>query len=169
VILRPPAVYGPRDTDMLELFRTVQRGIILSLGRGERWQSLVHVRDVVRGALLAATAQEASGRIYNLCSPKPIELGYVQDIIANAVGVKARRIVVPSLLIYPVAWWRQVRGRMVGRAPILSLQKLPEILARYWVLDHESAERELGFRAEIGLEEGIRETVDWYRSVGWLS
>ncbi len=169
VILRPPAVYGPRDTDMLELFRTVRRGLILSLGRGERWQSLVHVRDVARGALLAATAQEASGRVYNLCSPKPVEWRYVQRIIANAVGVNARRIVLPSFLIYPVAWWRQLGGRMVGKAPILSPQKVPEILARYWVLDHGRAERELGFRASVSLDEGIRQTVDWYRSVGWLS
>ncbi len=169
VTLRPPAIYGPRDTDLLELFRNVGRGFILRLGFGERWQSLVHVRDVVRAALLAADAPAAAGRVYNVCSARPEPWSRIQEVIADALGTRARRVWVPSFAVYPVAMWRDLRGRIAGRAPALTLGKVPEMLARYWVLDPGRAERELGFRAEVSLEAGIRETADWYRSHGWLS
>jgi nucleoside-diphosphate-sugar epimerase len=169
VTLRPPAIYGPRDTDLLELFRSVGKGVIVRLGFGRRWQNLVHVRDVALAALLAADVPAAAGRVYNVCSSRPESWDRIQEVIAEALGVRARRVWVPSFAVYPVAIWRDLRGRIVGRAPSLTLGKVPEILARYWVLDPSRAEQELGFRAEVSLEDGIRETVEWYRSHGWLS
>ncbi len=169
VTLRPPAIYGPRDTDLLELFRSVSRGLALRLGFGERLQSLVYVRDVARAAALAADAPGAPGHTYNVCAQRPESWTHIQEVIADALSLRARRVCVPSFLIYPVALWRDVWGRISGKAPALTLGKVPEILARYWVFDPRRAEEELGFRAEIDLEAGVSETVKWYQRVGWLA
>ena len=59
VILRPPVVYGPRDTDVFEILRSVSRGFLLKIGAEESYFSLIYVKDLAEG-LLAAASMESS-------------------------------------------------------------------------------------------------------------
>ncbi|MEK6649537.1 MAG: NAD(P)-dependent oxidoreductase, partial [Bacteroidota bacterium] len=63
-IVRPPTVYGPRDRDVLEMFRWVRYGIHPVIGSHDKTLSLVHVRDLVRGIAAAALDPRAVGKTY---------------------------------------------------------------------------------------------------------
>ena len=93
VIVRPPAIYGPRDTDVLEFFKMASRGVAV-VPAGERWITVAHVADVVRGLLAAATSGE-SGRVYHLGEPEPRRLDQMLHELAAAGGKTVRVIPLP--------------------------------------------------------------------------
>ena len=63
-IVRPPAVYGPRDRDMLVLFKMIKKGVFFDLGTC--YYSLLYVDDLVQGIILCAESKKAEGKIYFL-------------------------------------------------------------------------------------------------------
>ncbi|MGH9592323.1 MAG: NAD-dependent epimerase/dehydratase family protein [Bryobacteraceae bacterium] len=72
VIIRPPVVYGPGDTDVLRFFRAVASGWIVSAGRGQR-VSVIHVDDLVEALLVAGRCATAGGSTYCVSNPDPVE------------------------------------------------------------------------------------------------
>jgi len=71
-IVRPPVVYGPRDTDVLEVFRGVARGVLLKIGRGDSYFSYIHVRDLAEALLAAARSPQAAGGTFFAANPAPV-------------------------------------------------------------------------------------------------
>src|ERR1035437_733074 len=72
VIVRPPVVYGPRDTDVFQILKSISKGLVLEISGGERWFSAIYVKDLVEGLLAAAGAPRAAGRAYFLAHAKPV-------------------------------------------------------------------------------------------------
>ena len=89
-------------------------------------------------------------------------------MIADAVGKRPLRLPVPRGALRAAAWVSEAAARAGGRATIFNRDKVRELLAPGWICTTARAEAELGFRASIPLEEGIRETAEWYRNEGWL-
>jgi nucleoside-diphosphate-sugar epimerase len=163
VIIRPPVVYGPRDTDMLAVFRMAARGWVVTIGPEESWFSYIHVADLAAGLIDAAT--KAPPGTYYLSNPDPVSwpefgrqtCGRVREIhlpvwAAQAAGAAAEA----------VAWVR-------SQPSILSRDKVREGRWPYWTCDPARAAESFGFRARMTLEEGIAQTMAWYRKAGWLS
>ncbi|MGD8439538.1 MAG: NAD-dependent epimerase/dehydratase family protein, partial [Holophagae bacterium] len=96
-VLRPPAIYGPRDTDVLEFFKMASRGVAL-VPAGERWLTVAYVADVVR-AVVAAAAVADDGSVFHLGEPTPRRLDTLLHELATVGGVTVRIIHVPSALI----------------------------------------------------------------------
>src|SRR5581483_10128897 len=71
VIVRPPVVYGPRDTDVFQLLYSISKGLVLEISGGERWFSAIYAGDLAQGLLAALRAPQARGRAYFLTHPKP--------------------------------------------------------------------------------------------------
>lgn len=166
-IIRPPAVYGPRDTDVFEYFKYAKKGVLPILA-GERTASFVYVKDLVDGILLAAEKKEAVGQTYYLCDEKPYTWDEIGGEIASALNVKTKRIVTPAFLSFWAALFSDIFSKISGKASILSLDKYKEIKMNHWVCSSEKAMRELGFKPPYGLKKGIKETADWYLANGWL-
>ena len=61
VIVRPPVVYGPRDTDVFQLLKSISKGLVLEIAGGERWFSAIYVKDLVEGLLAAVRTPRAHG------------------------------------------------------------------------------------------------------------
>lgn len=166
-VVRPPVVYGPRDREMLTFFQIVARGVLPALPR-EKYYSLIHVRDLVRGIALAAEAPIAEGRTYHLAAGRSVAMSHYLSLIARELGVAPRRVPVP-LGIVPL-----LSAAADAVAPALGLRVRPlrdkarELRPDFWVADSARARAELGFAARVGLEEGIRETVRFYREKGWV-
>ena len=95
VICRFPAVYGPRDTVVLKLFKMVARGFALTIGPWDRQVSVVYVDDAVEGLLAAARTRGAVGKTYNLAHPEPLTWGCFVRTIGKALGRSPRQVAVP--------------------------------------------------------------------------
>jgi nucleoside-diphosphate-sugar epimerase len=168
VILRPSAVYGPRERDIYGFFRLLAHGIKPCLSGGDHRISLCYVEDVVQALLLAAETSCGSGEIFFLCDGRDYSLGELGDILARAMGRTAFCVRIPEWLIFSAASLSECLSRWTARPPLLSKGKVDEILQKHWVCDNSKARNLLGFKPEFPLERGARLTVDWYRAEKWL-
>jgi len=162
IILRLGAVYGPRDEDFLEYFRWIRKGILPAYGRGPKSISLCHVREAVRAVLLAAGADVPSGEIINIANTGPSTWEEVGRTAARILGRKVVRVRIPGWVAFLVCAVSEEAGRLRGRATALNLGKFQDMRPESWAADVTKARDLLGFETRIPLEEGLRETLDWY-------
>ena len=165
VILRPPAIYGPRDTDVFEFFRMASRGVV-ALPGGERWLTVAWVGDVVRSTV-AAASREVEG-VFHLGDPAPVRLGDLVATLCEAGGVRARVVGVPPLLISGAGVAGSTLQRLGLRRIALTSDKSRELLAKHWTARTADSLETLGIRASRPFREGAKTTWDWYRGQGWL-
>ncbi|MFP4623413.1 MAG: NAD-dependent epimerase/dehydratase family protein [Gemmatimonadota bacterium] len=165
-VLRPPAVYGPRDRDLLTFFRLARWHVLPTTGAPDRPMQLVHARDLA-GAVLAAAGSRATG-VFHVAEPRQYPWAEVLRLVARAVGRRAVSLRVPGPLVRAAAAVSEGVARATRRPVIFDRDKARELLAPGWTCETESARLGLGFEATIALAEGLRETAAWYRAYGWL-
>lgn len=168
-IVRPPAVYGPRDTDVLEFFRTMAMGLQPLIGFRTKQVSLIHVADLARGIIMAGEHERSAGQTYFISSGKFYDWLEVGNLTAEIMRRKTWRVKVPEWAVYAVAAVAQLLSGLGDKPAVLNIEKARDIVQDAWICDASKAARELGFREEMTLEEGIRSTIAWYREAGWLA
>lgn len=167
-ILRPPAVYGPRDAQFLRLFRLARLGLGPLPGDGRQELTLVHARDLAEALIAAAESPATLGRVYHAGHGKPVTQRGLVEAIGRAVGRRVLLLPLPRGLVRALLALSGAAARAAGRSTLLSSDKAEELLAPAWTCSSEALARNAGWRARIGLEEGLAETARWYRQAGWL-
>ena len=168
-IIRPPMIYGPRDREILPFFKSVQLGVLPLTGSPSSMLSAIYVADCAAACIKALEANVPSGSTYFVEDGGLESLGGLIDHIERALGRRAwLRVRVPRFVMYGAALGSEVYGRIMGRAVMLTRDKLNELLAPHWVCDSGEAQAALGWRPRISFEEGTRITGAWYRRAGWL-
>ncbi len=168
-VLRPPTVYGPRDTDVFEVFKHINRGINLQIGKTDQVVSIIHVFDLARGIILAADHPDSAGKIYFICNDEPVAWSQVTAQIAEIMQKKPITIPIPYPIAYGVGVLMELQARILKKATILNRQKIEEVAAGFWVISNQKIKSEMNFEPQVCLSEGLKETWQWYRNVGWLS
>jgi len=166
IIVRPPAVYGPRDVDILFAFRLASAGIAVRVSSRGQKLSMVHVRDLAAGLVVAANAEHARGVYY--MSGGTYAWEEIVHGIGAAVGRRARIIVLPRPLVVAASWGNRLVARMIHAKPLLTPERVLDMVQPDWSCDDSRARRELGYESSIPLDEGLAETAAWYRQAGWL-
>lgn len=168
-ILRPPAVYGPGDREILPFFRAVARGIGPMTGRRDARLSLIHVEDLA-AAVEAALALPDSGHILELHDGRTGGYSWPELVEAAgaALGRRPLRLRVPAPVLGAVAAAGAARAALTGRPVMLTPDKLREVLHADWVVRDDRLESLTGWRAKFSIGEGFRQTVLWYRQQHWL-
>jgi len=168
VILRPSAIYGPRDGELLTYFKFIARGIEPAIGWTDRYVNVCYINDLVNAILLAAEKEAARGQTYFIAHDEVWDWRRLGRVAAEAVGVKTRRVMVPKALLFGAATVAELAATFSGRAATLNREKARDLTQKRWVCDISKAKRELGFTPRVGFAEGARLTVAWYRDQGWL-
>lgn len=169
-IVRPPAVYGPRDRDVLKFLQWMDRGLLPVVGPiDEPRVSLIHVRDLVRGIRVAARTDRAAGETYFLGSERPYSWAEIRDAATPALGREARLVRVPGLLVQAAGAVTELWGHLTGTHPPFNRDKARELRKACTACTIDKARRELGFAPEVPLEEGLAATIRWYRDRGWIA
>jgi nucleoside-diphosphate-sugar epimerase len=166
-LLRPPAIFGPRDTDVLEFFKMAARGVA-AVPAGDRWLTVAWVGDVVRAAVAAAAAGQA-GAVYHLGEPEPRTLVELLRLLAAAGGKRVRVIPVPAAVIGAAGGVGSVLQRVGLRRIALTQDKARELVARHWTADTAGSLEALGLGDQTPFGDGASATWRWYRERGWLS
>lgn len=162
-IIRPPAVYGPRDQDLLVFLRILKRGFYPYWGKC--YYSMLYVDDLVRGMILAAEDDAAVGEIYFLSDGGVYSNDDIASEIIQVINSKVMKVRVPISLMSLLIGLSGVFGK---KASIINRDKLREIRYSHWVCDSKKAQNELGFRPKVMIKEGLKWTADWYRIHQWL-
>lgn len=167
-IVRLPAVYGERDTEIYQVFKTYKMGIMTLVGFDEKKLNLIHAEDAVNGIYLAATSENSIGKIYFIASEEIYNWEQISKAISKAFGRKALTLRVPHFLVYTIAAIAQFFSLFSSKAATFNLEKARDFVQKNWTCDVSKAREELGFRQSISLEEGMKRTIDWYREMKWL-
>jgi nucleoside-diphosphate-sugar epimerase len=162
-------VYGPRDRDILDFFRAVQRHVCPVVGSGsEQALSLVHARDLARGMVDASRSPRAEKETYLLGSERPYAWNEVKRAATDALDTWAVTVPVPPLLVGGVGALAEAWGTLTGTYPPLNRDKAREIRHAITACSIEKAQRHFDYAPQVSLSEGVANTVDWYKAEGWL-
>jgi nucleoside-diphosphate-sugar epimerase len=167
-IIRPPAVYGPRDSDILSFFKVANYGFKTFFGKGESYLSLCYIEDLINGIILAAESPKATGQIYFIADDQIYSWKEAFRIVAKVLNKKTITLKIPKVFLYAIAFVSENVARLLGKPTVINVQKVREITQKYWLCDVSKAKRELGFSPQYPLEEGAKKTVRWYKEKGWL-
>lgn len=167
-ILRPPAVYGPREDQILSFFKMVNKRICPIIGDGEHPKiSMVYVGDVVNGILKAANQTTAGVHTYFVSGPDIYSWDEIRGTTTKVLGKKAVPIYVKPKLVEKIAGTVEKTASFFGVYPVLNKEKAKELILE-WTCSSEKAQRELGYTPQFSLGEGISRTIHWYQRHHWL-
>lgn len=165
-IVRPPAVYGPRDKDMFELFRAAKWGVVPMPKDGRA--SLVHVDDLARLLLaLVPGGEDVTHRSFEPDDGK--HGGWTHHDLALAIGwAVGRRPKVLGLSRRTMELAAKADGMMRGKRAKLTLDRVGYMAHPDWVVAHGAKVPGAVWRPRIETREGLKATAQWYREQGWL-
>ena len=168
VILRPPAVYGPRDEAFLPLFKAVQAHILPRFGGGRQTLSLVFAEDLAEAVATCLTHPAAAGKTFYVASGEVTTARAMAGEIAGQMKTWTLPLSLPTAALWPLCCLQDTISWLTGRPGVLSRQKYAELRAPGWVCDPARLRQEVGFVGGTTLKNGIAKTLAWYRQEGWL-
>lgn len=167
-IVRPPGVYGPRDTEIFAFFKAINNGVSAMMGFTPKEMSLIHVRDLVQGMYQAATNENSVGEVYFLGSLECYNWKELGDIASKAMNKKTWTIKIPHFVIFILGFFGQILESWFGIDVALNKDRAYRITRPSWYCNSNKAVQELGFQQTVSIEEGFKSTIDWYKEKGWL-
>lgn len=168
VIARPPAVYGPRDVELLKVFKIARLGVAPVFGDGTQELSLVFGPDLAEALAVMGSTAGVEGRVYYPAHPEVVTSGELVRSIGRAMGRRMRLVPLPRPLASGILQVTGLAARLMGRATLLNPDKANEFFQPAWTCDPAPLERDTGWRAAHDAVRGLAATRDWYRSEGWL-
>lgn len=163
-VLRPPAVYGPGDRELLPLFRLMARGITPIPGAPDARVSLLHVADLARAAV-ALLESEARGTFeLHDGHAKGYDWTEIADTVARVAGRgRGWRVRIPGGLLRGAASINLVASRLFGYQPMLTPGKVNELRHPDWVCDNTAISRATGWQPTQSLHDGLLPLLDGAR------
>jgi nucleoside-diphosphate-sugar epimerase len=162
-IIRPSSVYGPRQQETELLIKLISKRIVPLLKRKKETTSLIYIKDLIQGILKAALSPKSKNQVYYLTDGNGYSWRKIILTVKKVVLGESLFFPLPEGLIYISAWLvdmlkktgviKSYFGRKLWRA----MTQTP------WLFSSSKAEKDFGFRARYSLENGIKETVDYYQ------
>jgi dihydroflavonol-4-reductase len=166
-IARPSGIYGPGDRRLLKLFRGVARRRFIVLGHGRIFYHLTYIDDLVEGVRLCGEVTAAAGRTYILAGGEVSTLNELVSLIAEEAGVRPPRVHLPVWPFWIAGAACEAVCRPLGIEPPLYRRRV-DFFTKSRAFRIDRARRELGFVPAVGLRDGVRRTLAWYKERGWL-
>lgn len=167
-IFRCTGVYGPHERDYYLMMKSIKAGFDFTVGFRKQMLTFIYVRDLAR-AVFMALDKGPLNRAYYISENR----GYTQEefrqMVCHELG---RRVVIPvkcplwvvKAVCHVAEWW----GKVTMKPSTLNPDKFRILKQRNWLCDTSDAKRDFGFEAAFGLQQGLHETIQWYRAAGWL-
>lgn len=168
-IVRPPAVYGPRDVATLPMFKAAKKGIGTLIGFDDKYVSIISSMDLTRGIVEAGLSDNTIGETYFIASESYYSWNEITDIMSKAAGRnKVLKIKIPHPIVKVMGNINGMIGKITGKPPVFDSEKSIDFIQKYWTCSIEKAKKDFGYEQKYSLEEGMKITFDWYKSNGWL-
>jgi len=167
IVLRPTAVYGPRDRDIFIILKTIAQGLEPYIGRKPQQLSFIYVKDLAAvsiGALLSSVVKGS----YNVSDGGSYDRYELANITKEILHKKTLKVHIPMGMVKAMAFVQETLGRMQGSMPALNQDKLAELTAANWSCSIDSIRKDLGFSPRYTLAQGLDETLQWYKANRWL-
>ena len=165
IVIRPPGVYGPGDTEMFDMFRIAAKGWALLPPRGR--VSVIHVDDLARLLVTLLSAENVSKRVFE--ADDGTAGGWSHEAFAKAIGAAVGRNITalhaPGFLLKFAGWAdRAIRGPMAKLTP----DRANYLAHPDWTIDPDAAPASQLWQPNIPTTSGLKDTASWYRKHGWM-
>lgn len=167
-IVRPPIVYGPRDREVLKLFRLARLGVAPVFGDGTQELSAIHAADLATALMAVATSPTTVERTYHACHPEVFTSAELGRAVGAAMGRSVVTVRVPPSMGRTLLSVTEAAARFSRKPTILTTDKANEFFQPAWTGDPAPLTRDSGWSATRNLQSGLADTYRWYREAGWL-
>ncbi len=167
-ILRPPLVYGPRDTEILKVFRIARSSLVPVFGDGGQELSAVYGPDLAESLIAVARTDAAIGRTYYACHPERFTSAEFVRAVGRSLNRQVRILPLPAWVARSALGVTGALARLTGRRTILTADKANEFFQPAWTGDPSALIRDTGWQPGHDLASGLAATAEWYRQHGWL-
>lgn len=167
-IIRPPMVYGPRDTEVLKVFRIARSGIVPVFGDGSQELSAVYGPDLGEALIAAAASDAAIGKTYYACAVERFSSAEFVRAVGKSIDKPVRVLPLPEWIARGALGLTGAAARLTGSATILTADKANEFFQPAWTGDPAPLTRDTGWHAAHNLAAGLPATAQWYRQHGWI-
>ncbi|GAB3912925.1 NAD-dependent epimerase/dehydratase family protein [Mucilaginibacter boryungensis] len=165
-ILRPTAVYGPRDKDIYIALKQFAKGFEPYIGTAAQKLSFIYVTDLAKASVRALFS--GKNQAYNLSDGNFYDRYELADITKDILRSKTYKIHLPVNFVKIIASVSEFVGYLRSQTPVLNREKLHELTATNWHCSIEEAKHDMGFYPQHDLKAGLRETISWYKANKWL-
>ena len=166
VIARLSSVFGPRSLNWLGLFQAIARKHFRIIGSGENHVHMGYVSDIVNGLRRCTEVDGIERESYSITGGEPIKLKQLLNMIAEELGVSISSTRSPE---FPFRSFHSMSSFVYRRFGFeLPRAHTYELFLENRILDISKAQKELGYYPKVSMEEGIRQTVNWYRENGYI-
>jgi nucleoside-diphosphate-sugar epimerase len=166
--IRPTAVYGPREKDILILFQTLNKGLDLYIGHKPQWLSFVYVKDLVAATLAAFKEEGKPHTAYNISDGRKYDRYKLANLFEEFTKKSSYRLHLPLGVIKLIATILEAVSTFSKKAPVLNQEKIGELTAENWYCSIDLAKKNLRYEPKFGLKDGLKETLTWYKENRWL-
>jgi len=166
-VIRPGLVYGPGDLHLLGFFLSIKKGLFRVIDSGRALLHPIYIDDMISAFLLCARRPEAIGRSYNIAGERPVTIRELATAIAHAMDKELPAGSIPLWLANLAADIFAALPGFQGESAPLTRSRV-KFLTNSRVYNCSCAENELGFKANVDLEKGMRLTAEWYAKHHYL-
>ncbi len=163
-IIRPPAIYGPGDTEILKLFKATKYGFLPAPGSKANRFSMIHVADLAR-ALVSACDGSNKQAVLEIDDGTPA--GYaIKDVVASLPDSNTKNtktVPVPFALLGVVGGFNDLLARMLSKPFMLTLSTARYLCHPDWTVKEARRFKHKGWLPQFDLKAGLKDTLDWYR------
>lgn len=167
-VIRPTAVYGPREKDLFILFSTMNKGLDAYIGKAPQKLSFVYVKDLVKVLLSACTADQQGLTFFNITDGQAYSRYAISEIFKTTFTKKLIRLHVPYGVAVGVAKLSQWLYRNSTKTPVIYPERLGELTAQNWSCDISRATTILHYHPKYDLASGLKESLLWYKYNNWF-
>ncbi|MDR1928657.1 MAG: SDR family NAD(P)-dependent oxidoreductase [Endomicrobium sp.] len=165
-ILRPAAVYGPRDKDIFILFNLIHKHL-KPITITKRLLQLVYVKDVANSVAACLENKKTDNNVYYLANSEIYTWEDIGNVIASSVGIKTIPLPIPNFILKFVGLAYELFSYISKKPVILNSQKIDELLQKYWIADTDPAKNDLNVKF-TSLEVASKITYNWYLLNGFF-
>jgi len=167
-VFRPTAVYGPREKDIFILFNTLNKGFEPYIGRKPQKLSFIYVKDLVDVLLKGCVTPQEGLQFYNISDGEVYSRYDMADVFKSIMRKKLFRMHIPYGIVKAFAEISRSIYKPLSKTPVIYPERLQELTAENWSCDITLAKKTLGFKPRFLLQEGLEESLLWYKDNNWL-
>lgn len=167
IVVRPTAVYGPGDKDFLNMVKLINKNIDLMIGSHKQALTFIYVKDLSR-LIFDLLESQYSNKTYFASDGNIYDKTAMSDIIAEILIKKIHRFYIPVFLSKITAVISETISNITGKASVINSDKIKEFSACNWNCDISSLKNDINFKPDYSLEQGLKETIEWYKQKGWI-
>lgn len=167
-ILRPPAVFGPREEQIYSFFKICAKGFCPIIGDGESTRiSMVHVSDVIQGLMLASKNTHKGVQTYFVSSEELYTWNEIKDATERALERRLTALYIRPGIVKGIGSFLEAAGSLIGQYPVMNKDKARE-MTHEWICSVDAIKKDLGYSQSMTLQEGITDTIKWYKKHNWI-